>query len=178
MAAQVAGCTPARVFAEADDIQAVSVAVPALMVEKIEDPGVPARRAVMDLLRVAVAASTGEIANLPAVVAERARFEELVQRLPADQRAAMLVAVPVRATVLDPRRPARDLLQHLLAGIASCHLLYSEYANEELARAGQDPAFDADTAEEAERCREITTEEFTDLVREQLRAGSLTRVRR
>jgi hypothetical protein len=129
---------------------------------------VPARRAVMDLLRVAVAAGAGEIADPPGVAAERARFEESVQRLPADQRTAMLSAEPVRATVLDPRRPARDLLEHLLAGIASCHLLCSEYANEELVCAAQDddPAFEDDPAAESDRRGEIT-EEFTDLMREQ-----------
>ncbi|MEV6851536.1 hypothetical protein [Actinoplanes sp. NPDC051411] len=168
VAAQVAGCTPAGVFAEADDIQAVPVAVPTLMVEKIEGAGIPARRAVVDLLRVAVAAGAGEIADLPGIAAERARFEESVQRLPADQRTAMLSAAPVRATMLDPRRPARDLLEHLLAGIASCHLLYSEYADEELVCAAQDqdPAFEDEAVSESDRRGEIT-EEFTDLVREQ-----------
>lgn len=74
----------------------------------------------------------------------------------------------MRATVLDPRRPARDLLEHLLDGIASCYLRYCEYANEELVCADQDedPAFeDHDAAAEAERCGEIT-DEFTDLMRE------------
>lgn len=74
----------------------------------------------------------------------------------------------MRATVLDPRRPARDLLEHLLDGIPSCYLRYCEYANEELVCADQDedPAFeDHDAAAEAERCGEIT-DEFTDLMQE------------
>lgn len=42
-----------------------------------------------------------------------------------------MASEPVRATLLDPRRPARDLLEHLLDGIASCRLLFTEYADDE-----------------------------------------------
>ena len=51
---------------------------------------------------------------------------------PPTSRDETLAAEPVRATLLDPRRPARDLLEHLLDGIASCHLLYAEYADDDL----------------------------------------------
>lgn len=47
---------PHGVFAEAGDIQAVSVQVPTLVVEKILEEGLPPRRVVLDLLRRAVAA--------------------------------------------------------------------------------------------------------------------------
>jgi hypothetical protein len=184
VAADAAGNTAAGVFAEADDIQAVSVRVPTLVAEKIVDAGVPPRRVVLELLRAAVAAGAGEVADLPGVVAERARLEKLVQRLPADQRDETLAAEPVRATLLDPRRPARDLLEHLLDGIASCHLLYAEYADEDLVGDLDDDAVLEDEDEDAvdavadvegdveagaERREEIA-EEFAELVREQAAA--------
>jgi hypothetical protein len=119
-------------------------------------------------------------------VAGRARFEKLVQRLPADQREDTLAAEPVRATLLDPRRPARDLLEHLLDGIASCHLLYSECGADDLAddpdddEALEDEDEDADdegdavvdvdvedeASADAERREEIA-EEFAEPVCEQ-----------
>jgi hypothetical protein len=120
-------------------------------------------------------------------VAERARFEELVQRLPVDQREETMAAEPVRATLLDPRHPARDLLEHLLDGIASCHLLYAEYADyadDDVAFEDQDtddegaPTADVDVGDEvveddveagAERREEIA-EDFAELVREQAAA--------
>ena len=76
------------------------------------------------------------------MVAERARLAELVQRLPANQRETALASQPVRSTLLDPQRPARDLLEHLLDGINSCWLLYDEYAN--------DAAIDLDQDDESE----------------------------
>jgi hypothetical protein len=130
VAAGAAGNTPAGVFVEADGIQAVSVPVPTGVVIEIEDDGRSPRQVVLDLLRVAVAAADGEVADLPGVLAERARLVEMVQRLPVEQREDILASEPVRTTLLDPRRPARDLLEHLLDGIASCQLLYAEYAAE------------------------------------------------
>lgn len=57
----------------------------------------------------------------------------------------------IRLTPLDPRRPARDMLDDLLSGIRGCWLLYHEYAdlraNEhdaELSDEDGDEAFDDD----------------------------------
>jgi hypothetical protein len=112
-----------------------------------------------------VAAAEGVIADLPAVLADRAALEELVDRLPADQRREALAAEPARTTLLDPRRPARDLLEHLLDGVSSCHLLYAEYAiagghravDDDVEPDDEDDDFDSDgrVAEYAERRREI-----------------------
>ena len=89
------------------------------------------RSVVLDLLKVAVPGGDGAIADLPGVLAERARFEEILQRVPPDRRDATRAAEPARTTLLDPRRPARDLLEHLLDGIASCHLIYAECAEDD-----------------------------------------------
>ena len=185
VAADAAGNTPAGVFAEADDIQPVSVQVPSQVVERIENAGQSPREVVLDLLRVAVAAADGEIAELPAVLAERARLEELVSGLPADQRTAALAAEPARTTPLDPRRPARDLLEHLLDGIASCHLLYADHDDDddddielvdEYGDSGEEdpdvdgrPDLDGDVEADDGR-REQIAEEFAVLVRERAAA--------
>jgi len=110
VAADASGNTPSGVFAEADDIQPVSVDVPTLVVEQIVDAAVPPREVVLGLLRTAVAAGDGEV---------------------ADGRDEAPAAARVRAAIVNPRRPARDLLEHLLDGIASCRLLYEEYAGAE-----------------------------------------------
>lgn len=115
-----------------------------MVVEKIEDHNVPPRRVVLDLLRVAVAAGRGEIADLQAVP----------------------------AVGLDPRRPARDLLEHLLDGIGSCQLLYTEYV-EDLLLADNDMDDEAadiagDEADGAHRARVAVR--FARLVREQAAA--------
>jgi hypothetical protein len=165
VAAAAAGNTPAGVFVEADGIQAVSVPVPTGVVTEIEDEGLSPRQVVLDLLRVAVAAADGEVADLPAVLAERARLVEMVQRLPVEQRDEILASEPVRTTLLDPRRPARDLLEHLLDGIASCQLLYAEYAAEGGAAPKETDTDEPEVADaETERYEEIAAE-FADLVR-------------
>ena len=167
VAAEAAGTTPAGVFAEADDIQAVSVLVPTFVVESIEDGGRAPRQVVLELLRVAVAAADGVIADLPGVLAERARWKELVKRLPSDQLDATRAAEPARTTLLDPRRPARDLLEHLLDGIASCRLLYAEYADD-LDDETDDLDLDGDI--EADGRRANLAAEFAEIVRGQAAA--------
>jgi hypothetical protein len=183
VAADESGGSPGGVFAVADDIQPASIEVPSLVVERIVDDEEPPRAVVLGLLRAAVAAAGGEIADLAGVLAERARLEELVQRLPADKRAAALASEPVRATLLDPRRPARDLLEHLLDGINSCWLLYDEYADDEASdldddhdndeldidgREGGD-VLDADVQRRRAMAEEFA-EEFAEVVREQAAA--------
>ena len=130
VAADAAANTPATVFAEADDIQAVSVEVPTMVVKAVEVDGRQPREVVLELLRVAVAAGDGVIADLPGVLAEQARLDKVVQRLPQDQHDAARAAAPARTTLLDPRRPAQDLLEHLLDGLASCHLFFAEYTDD------------------------------------------------
>jgi hypothetical protein len=178
VAAAESGGRPYRVFAEADDIESVSVEVPTLVVERIVDDERLPREVVLALLRAAVAAGEGTIADLPRIVTDRAQLEELVQRLPAEQCEHAL-SQPVRATLLDPRRPARDLLEQLLDGLNSCWLLYDEYADDEATDLDEDyesDELDVDGGEGGEvldvgvqRRREFV-EEFAALVREQAAA--------
>ncbi|MBM0236950.1 hypothetical protein JNW88_06980 [Micromonospora sp. ATA32] len=170
VAADEAGNSPAGVFAEADDIEAVSVEVPTLVVRRLLDDGAPARRVVMDLLRAAVATSEGVIVDPDAVAADHARLKTLIAELPADQQAEVLASEPVRSTLLDPRRPARDLLEHLLDGIASCRLLFAEYADDELDDEDDDDEPDAESFSGGEAALDEAKDqvlEFAVLVRQE-----------
>jgi hypothetical protein len=145
VAADVADLEAADVFAEADSIEAVSVAVPAEVVARIVDDGADARVVVLDLLRNAVAVGDGVILDLPRVVAQQ-------QAMGADQ---------VRATELDPRRPARDLLEHLLSGIAACFLVYADFDD-------SDGGFELeDDPDPGSARRDRMANDFADLVRAQ-----------
>ncbi len=141
IAADEAGVAPERVFATADDIEPVSVEVPTLVVRKVLTEQVSPRQVVIDLLRTAVAAADGVVARPDQVIADYDRLKKLVARLPVEQRQEVLASEPVRTTLLDPRRPARDLLEHLLDGIASCRLLHAEYAGSDF---DDDAVFDDD----------------------------------
>jgi hypothetical protein len=180
VAADSAGSVPVVVFAEADDIEAVSIEVPSRVVKSVEVDGRSPQSVVLELLRVAVAAGEGVIVDLPGVLTERSHLEEVLQRLPADQRDAARAGVPARATLLDPRRPARDLLEHLLDGIGSCHLIFAEYADDDLLDEedapdlddtdNDDDLSDVDESEDEaadEARRERVAVEFANLVRDQ-----------
>ncbi|WP_147252595.1 hypothetical protein [Micromonospora endolithica] len=164
VAGEESGNSAAGVFADADDIQAVSVEVPTLVVGRIVDGGVSPRRVVMDLLRAAVAAGEGVIVDPDGVAADNARIQSLVAGLSAAERAEVLASEPVRATLLDPRRPARDLLEHLLDGIASCRLLFAEYADDEF---DDEPIRPSDEGGAAWDAAEPGKLEFVVLVRQE-----------
>jgi hypothetical protein len=119
------------VFGYADDIEAVSVEVPAMVVQAVlEDEATP-RDVVTDLLQDALSVAAGRVpdpAGLPELV-DSAR--EQVLRLRPGDRDDALAGLLERLTPLDPRRPCRDLLEHLLDGINSCLLLYREESAEE-----------------------------------------------
>jgi hypothetical protein len=65
----------------------------------------------------------------------------------------------IRLTPLDPRRPARDLLEDLLSGIRGCRLLYVEYAEH------PDVESDSDGEEADDALGEALDTAFRDEVR-------------
>jgi hypothetical protein len=84
--------------------------------------------------------------------------------------------MPRRTTPLDPARPARDLLEDLLAGIRGCWLLWLDHGDEDDgaeddAEMEDEPDEESDYEAEDERL----TETFLDAVRVQaaLDAGRL-----
>jgi len=142
VAADAAGIAPSEVFGYADDIEAVSVEVPGMVVEAILGEDAAPREVVLELLADAAAVRQGrhpDPGGLPDLV-DAAR--EQVARLPAGQRDEVLAGLLARVTPLDPLRPARDLLEHLLDGIRGCLLVYREegvsQATEDLDDADED----------------------------------------
>jgi hypothetical protein len=170
VAADAADIEAADVFAEADNIEPVSVPVPSEVVALIVDDDVDAREVVLDLLRTAVAAGDGIILDPRQVLADVDELDEVIRGLPLGEQQEARDVGSIRATELDPRRPARDLLEHLLDGIASCRLLFAE-VDEDFDEADQesdlDSADDLDPATESER-RDRIAEKFADLVRVQV----------
>lgn len=124
-AAKATGAIPEDVFAEADAIEAGSVEVPALVVKQAREGHTP-QHIVHSLLSEAVALTRGVIVDLPALLARHRQIEQTVDLLPQEQRAAAMADEPVRATLLDPRRPARDLVEHLVAGLHACEVVCAE----------------------------------------------------
>ncbi len=131
-----------EVFGYADDIEAVSVEVPGLVVEAILGEDAAPREVVLELLADAAAVRQGrhpDPGGLPDLV-DAAR--EQVARLPAGQREEVLAGLLARVTPLDPLRSARDLLEHLLDGMRGCLLVYREegvsQATEDLDDADED----------------------------------------
>jgi hypothetical protein len=90
----------------------------------------------------------------------RSTFGEV--ELATEQQPQVAGPTSVRVTALNPRRPARDLLEHLLDGIGACHLLYAEYDDADEPWDDQDDEPSADV--ESSR-RDRIAEEFTELVR-------------
>ncbi|MFD1364490.1 hypothetical protein [Actinoplanes sichuanensis] len=129
VAAEIAGLERAAVFAYADDIESTSVEVPTFVVRGVE-AGLTPRQIVVEMLSEATGVREGltpDPVGLTGLVdAARARVSEL----PAENREDMLVALLGRLTLLDPARPSRDLLEHILSGLSSCLLVYREHAEE------------------------------------------------
>lgn len=131
VAGDAVGVVPQEVFAFVDDIEAVSVQVPSLVVAAVLDEGIAPRRVVVDLLVAALKAGDGCIPDPAGLIAAVDAARDQVGRLPAPQRDRALSALLDRVTVLDPRRPGRDLLEHLLDGLNSCLLAFSQSDEEE-----------------------------------------------
>ena len=167
VAAEAVEIDAASVFAEADDIEPVSGAVPAEVVAQIVDDETDPRSVVLDLLRTAVAAGDGVILDLSQLLAQhRGQLG-----LSTEEQSEVAGPTSVRATELDPRRPARDLLEHLLDGIAACHLLYAEYDDDPDEPRDDDRNDEPNPDAEASR-RDRTAEEFTQLVRARAAQGN------
>jgi hypothetical protein len=160
VAGEAAGMPARQVFAFADDIEAVSVEVPSLVVAAVLDAGVLPRQVVVDLLLAARRVGEGRIPDPVGLIAQVDAARDQVARLPLAQREATLRAVLDRITVLDPRRPSRDLLEHLLDGIRTCRLVFSE--------SGEDREdWDDDDDDGKPGIEDVGDAQFGALVREQ-----------
>jgi hypothetical protein len=127
VAGDLADLTPAAVFAESDNIGVCSVELPQFIVGTIDDAGRSPRDVVLHLLREASQVREGTIPNVPDLLARVAQAAERIEQLPESHRDQEYQALlPERLTLLDPLRPARDLLEHLLDGLSACFTLFED----------------------------------------------------
>jgi len=151
--AQISGGEVTAVIAEADDVEALPVVTPTIVLELIAG-GASAREAVTRLIAEAMTVAEGGLPNLPGLMAV---FAELADRAehadPDDAEDLEALLGQLRSTPLDPSRPALDLLEDLLSGIYGCALLYREYQagdeiDDELDETGSAPGTDAVAVED------------------------------
>ncbi|WP_233620717.1 hypothetical protein [Amycolatopsis sp. WAC 01416] len=151
--ADIAECDPSEVVVEADDIEALAVETPTRVLERLESGETP-REVVLDLIRTAMTAAEGRIADpdsLPDVIADARRWA--AQSRPGEEDP--LATIQPRISLLDPLRPAHDLLEDLLDGIHGCRLLYHEYAEHD---DDDETDEDIDEAESDELTERLDTE--------------------
>ncbi|WP_240522190.1 hypothetical protein [Amycolatopsis vastitatis] len=126
VASEAADCHPTQVVLEADNIEALAVETPTLVLERL-DAGETPRGVVTDLIKTAMTAAEGRLADPDALVHQIEEAKQKAQRFgPGDEE--LLAGLMPRVTPLDPMRPAHDLLEDLLDGIRGSWLLYRECA--------------------------------------------------
>ncbi len=157
LAAEVSGGDPVGVVEEADDIEALPVLTPTVVLVRMLGAGETPRSVVLDLVRGALDAAEGRIPDLNALVLQIAEAETRADEVPEARRDEMREALlPDRVTPLDPTRPSLDLLEDLLAGIRGCWLIFSEYS---------EPDVDGTDDEAFEAARRALRAEFDALLR-------------
>ncbi|WP_282202962.1 hypothetical protein [Kitasatospora fiedleri] len=165
VAADASGGDPTQVVLEADDIEALPHETPTLVLGLIQDGATP-HEAVAALVRHAMHITDGLLLDPVALRDQLEDFEETVAEHTGEDDPD-LDDVAVRLTPLDPKRPARDLLEDLLAGIHGCWLLHS--AHDEPDKDDEDgdlgDAEDRDD-EQADEHQRRSRERFAHLVRE------------
>ncbi|MGW9032577.1 hypothetical protein ACWGQ5_53285 [Streptomyces sp. NPDC055722] len=158
VAAEASGLNPTQVVLEADNIEALPHETPTLVLGLIND-GVTPHDAVTSLVRHAMHVTDGLLPDPTALQEQLEDLEETLAEYTGDDEPAL------RLTPLDPKRPARDLLEDLLTGIHGCWLLHSEYDDLD-----HDEEPDTDDVEEwddeqAEQHENRSRERFAQLVR-------------
>ncbi|WP_204037115.1 hypothetical protein [Micromonospora qiuiae] len=78
----------------------------------------------------AMAVAEGKAPDIDELRDKIEEADENVERYGADDPEAHAEFTTIRLTTLDPRRPARDMLEDLLDGIRGCWLVYHEYAEQ------------------------------------------------
>jgi hypothetical protein len=126
--AQQSGIAATNVVIESDNIEALPHATPTAVLEHM-DEGMAPTEAVTSLIRDAVAVAEGAVPDLDDLRDKIDEAEEYAERYGESDPDAAAELMKVRLTTLDPRRPARDMLEDLLSGIRGCWLLYQEYAD-------------------------------------------------
>lgn len=125
--AEVADTDPTIVVTEADDIEALAVRTPSLVLELL-NAGEPPHKVVTSLISEAMAAAEGHIPNVSGLVEQLVEAEQQARQYGDRGDEIRQALMPDHLSPLDPSRPAQDLLEDLLDGVRGCRLLYGEYA--------------------------------------------------
>ncbi|MFJ2805090.1 hypothetical protein [Kitasatospora sp. NPDC087271] len=162
VAAEASGHSPTAVLFEADNIEALPHETPTLVLHLLE-AGASPYDAVTGLVRHTLHIADGLLPD-PAGLREQLQDidDDLAQHAGPDTDPE---DTGLRLTPLDPKRPAPDLLEDLLAGIHGCWLLHEEY--EELDNEddfGDEEDWDDD--EQAGQQQDRSRGDFARLVRE------------
>ncbi|WP_194925835.1 hypothetical protein [Catenulispora pinisilvae] len=126
--AEASGYDVTQIVEIADDIEAVPIASPTLVLEMME-AGASPHDAVTALIGEAIAIAEGQLPNLPGLMDALSEAVESAEGFDDADLLEGLVA-KIRTTPLGTSRPAIDLLENLLTGIYSCALLYQEYESD------------------------------------------------
>ncbi|WP_369182871.1 hypothetical protein [Streptomyces sp. Y1] len=160
--AETTGHSPTAVLFEADNIEALPHETPTLVLELLE-AGASPYDAVTGLVRHALHIADGLLSD-PAGLREQLEDidDTLAQHTGPDTDPE---DTGLRLTPLDPKRPAPDLLEDLLAGIRGCWLLHDEYDEvDDEDDFGDDEDWDDD--EQAGQQQDRSRSDFAQLVRE------------
>ncbi|NKY86063.1 hypothetical protein [Nocardia veterana] len=125
VAAEAAEVHPVHVVAEADNLEALQVETPTLVLERLS-AGESPTEVVVDLIADALAAAEGRVRNPARIVEAAEAIERRMRGGEIDEDGLTALTDEFRISRLDPARPAVDLLEDLLAAIRGCLLLYCE----------------------------------------------------
>lgn len=137
VAAQGANLDPSQVIVEADNIEALAVRTPTLVLERLNSGETP-YEVVEELVRAAMMVAEGRIPSLSQLLDQVTEADEKAEEYGERADEMRDVLIPDRITPLDPLRPAPDLLEDLLDGIHGCWILYRENVDEEEEQASEE----------------------------------------
>jgi hypothetical protein len=161
VASDQSGIDATEVVRTADDIEALPYESPTFVLKAL-DAGATPRAVVTGLIRDAMMVAQGQIPDLAALVARARQAERQADDLSAGPELGAELVVSIRATPLDPARPALDLLEDLLSGIRGCWLIFSEYTDLD---EGDDDGEDPDPGPGDQVDDDGNGQEFIELVR-------------
>jgi hypothetical protein len=165
VAESVSGIDATRIVATADDIQALQVLTPSRVIERLGEGSTP-RAVVTELVADALTTAEGKIPDLDGLLDQVAEANETSLRYGERADEMREALLPERITLLDPQRPAQDLLEDLLSGILGCWLIYEENTDSDDLE-----EIDEDDQEAWDRGRDELRREFEDRVREEAEAA-------
>ncbi len=125
VAAGVSGEDPETVVESADDIEAIPTETATEVLTRIGGGESPLD-VVLDMVGAAMTVAKGEIPDLSDLAAILEEAGELVSQYGVKE-----AELGIRLVLLDPARPAPDMLEDLVTGIHGCFLIWNESAPED-----------------------------------------------